>query len=108
MRRGRQRSPAGAMMKERLNSGTDAMKAVALGLIKIYRAVLSPYMPGQCRFYPTCSEYAADAVQAHGVLRGSWMAARRLARCRPGAKGGYDPAVAVEEAPAETAAAITR
>lgn len=84
------------------------MKAVALGLIKIYKAAISPYMPGQCRFYPTCSEYAADAVRAHGVLKGSWMSLRRLARCRPGVQGGYDPAVRVEEVSADAAAAATR
>ena len=69
------------------------MKPIALGLIKAYKVAISPYMPGQCRFSPTCSEYAADAITAYGVVRGSSMAAQRLVRCRPGVEGGYDPAV---------------
>ena len=69
------------------------MKPLVLGLIRAYRAIISPYMPGQCRFAPTCSEYAAEAVQAYGVVKGSAMTARRLVRCRPGVEGGYDPAV---------------
>lgn len=84
------------------------MKAIALGLIRLYKAAISPYMPGQCRFTPTCSEYAAEAVQAYGVLKGSSMALRRLSRCRPGVEGGYDPAVPVEEVSADIAAAATR
>ena len=69
------------------------MKPLVLGLIRAYKAIISPYMPGQCRFAPTCSEYAAEAVQAYGVVKGSAMTARRLVRCRPGVEGGYDPAV---------------
>lgn len=69
------------------------MKPLVLGLIRAYRAIISPYTPGQCRFAPTCSEYAAEAVQAYGVVKGSAMTARRLVRCRPGVEGGYDPAV---------------
>ena len=69
------------------------MKPLALGLLKVYKAGISPYMPGQCRFTPTCSEYAADAINAHGVIKGTAMTARRLVRCRPGVQGGYDPAV---------------
>jgi putative membrane protein insertion efficiency factor len=69
------------------------MRPIALGLIKAYKVVVSPYMPGQCRFSPTCSEYAADAITAHGVIKGTAMTASRLVRCRPGAEGGYDPAV---------------
>lgn len=69
------------------------MRPIALGLIKAYKVVLSPYMPGQCRFSPSCSEYAADAIGAYGVVRGTAMTASRLVRCRPGVEGGYDPAV---------------
>ena len=69
------------------------MKPIALGLLKVYKATVSPYMPGQCRFSPTCSEYAAEAIEAYGVLKGSAKAANRLVRCRPGVVGGYDPAV---------------
>ncbi len=73
------------------------MRPIALGLIKVYKATLSPYMPGQCRFAPSCSDYAADAITAYGVVKGTAMAASRLARCRPGVEGGYDPAVPDEE-----------
>lgn len=69
------------------------MKPIALGLIRAYKVAVSPYMPGQCRYSPTCSEYAAEAIEAYGVARGSVMAAKRLVRCRPGVEGGYDPAV---------------
>lgn len=73
------------------------MRPIALGLIKAYKVALSPYMPGQCRFSPSCSEYAADAIGAYGVVRGTAMTASRLVRCRPGVEGGYDPAVPDEE-----------
>lgn len=80
-----------------------SMRPIALGLLKLYKAAISPYMPGQCRFSPTCSEYAEEAVRAYGALKGSRMAAGRLLRCRPGADGGYDPAVPDDEIPAVTA-----
>ncbi len=73
------------------------MRPIALGLIKAYKVALSPYMPSQCRFTPSCSEYAADAITAHGVIRGTAMTASRLVRCRPGVEGGYDPAVPDDE-----------
>lgn len=73
------------------------MRPIALGLIKVYKATLSPYMPGQCRFSPSCSDYAADAIEAYGVVRGTAMSASRLVRCRPGVEGGYDPAVPDQE-----------
>lgn len=73
------------------------MRPIALGLIKAYKVTLSPYMPGQCRFSPSCSEYATDAIEAYGVLKGTAMAASRLVRCRPGVEGGYDPAVPDKE-----------
>jgi hypothetical protein len=82
------------------------MRLIALALLKAYKAVFSPYMPGQCRFSPTCSEYAGDAIQAYGAFKGTAMAARRLARCRPGVPGGYDPAVPDEETPVRAIAVI--
>ncbi len=60
-------------------------------LLRIYQAILSPLMPAACRFEPTCSAYAVEAVQRHGPIRGLWLAARRLSRCRPGGGGGDDP-----------------
>ena len=58
-------------------------------------------MPGQCRFSPSCSQYAADAIDAYGVVRGTAMTVSRLVRCRPGVEGGYDPAVPDKEFEAE-------
>ena len=67
------------------------MKALLLGAIRAYRLLLSPWWGGQCRFSPTCSEYAAEAITRHGSLSGSWLALRRLARCHPWCAGGFDP-----------------
>jgi putative membrane protein insertion efficiency factor len=65
-------------------------RAAAL-LIDGYRLVVSPLLPPACRFYPTCSQYAKEAVLKHGVLRGSYLAARRILRCTPLHAGGVDP-----------------
>jgi uncharacterized protein len=67
------------------------MKRVLLALIAGYRLVLSPLMGANCRFYPTCSAYAAEAIELHGALRGSWLAAKRICRCHPWHPGGFDP-----------------
>ncbi len=60
--------------------------------IYAYRITLGPFLGGQCRFYPSCSQYALDAYREHGPVRGSVLTLRRLARCHPFAKGGFDPA----------------
>ena len=67
------------------------MKAVALSLIRLYQLALSPMRAPSCRFIPSCSEYAYQAIQKHGLVRGGWKAAKRLARCHPFNPGGYDP-----------------
>jgi len=67
------------------------MKYIALALLRLYKFVLSPLLPTACRYQPTCSEYAREAVERHGALRGTIMAARRLAKCHPFREGGYDP-----------------
>jgi putative membrane protein insertion efficiency factor len=67
------------------------MKSLLLGLIRAYRLVLSPWWGGHCRFTPTCSVYASEAIERHGSLRGSMLAMHRLARCHPWCAGGYDP-----------------
>lgn len=61
------------------------------GAIRVYQIALSPYFGNQCRFYPTCSEYAMDAIAKHGALKGSWLAIRRIGRCHPYHPGGHDP-----------------
>lgn len=67
------------------------MKAILLALIRGYRLALSPWWGTQCRFTPTCSEYALEAIERHGALHGSWLAARRISRCHPWHAGGFDP-----------------
>lgn len=64
-----------------------------LVLLRGYKWAVSPMLPPSCRYVPTCSEYAMEAVEHFGALRGSWMAVARLLRCHPLAKGGYDPVV---------------
>lgn len=67
------------------------MRRIILFLIRAYRKYLSPQRPPCCRFVPTCSEYALEAVEKYGAWKGSWLALRRLLRCHPFCKGGYDP-----------------
>ena len=64
--------------------------AVGVGLIHLYRLVFA-WLPSSCRFEPSCSRYAEQASQKYGLLRGSWMGARRIGRCHPWNPGGYDP-----------------
>ncbi len=67
------------------------MQRVTLAPIHFYRKVISPLTPPSCRFYPTCSMYALEAIEKHGAAKGSWLAAKRIARCHPFNAGGYDP-----------------
>ena len=67
------------------------MKAVLILLIRGYRLFISPILPPACRFTPTCSEYALQAIEKYGALRGLYLGARRLLRCHPFHSGGYDP-----------------
>jgi putative membrane protein insertion efficiency factor len=59
--------------------------------VRAYQMWLSPMLPSACRYHPTCSAYAIEALQKHGALRGSWLAARRIGRCHPFRAGGFDP-----------------
>ena len=66
-------------------------RLLLLGLISLYRLTLSGWLGGQCRFSPTCSRYAEDAIRTHGALRGTFLAMRRVLRCNPYGRGGLDP-----------------
>lgn len=67
------------------------MKHVAMALIRLYQLTLSPLLPPACRFTPTCSQYAYQAIDRFGFIKGGWMAVRRIGRCHPFHPGGYDP-----------------
>jgi len=68
-------------------------KFVTLQLLRVYKRAISPLLPTACRYVPTCSEYAMEAVERYGAVRGGWMALGRLLRCHPLAGAGYDPVV---------------
>lgn len=67
------------------------MKKAVLAALRFYKTRVSPLLPPACRYTPTCSEYAYEAIARHGVARGSWLAVRRILRCHPFARGGHDP-----------------
>lgn len=67
------------------------MRAALVALLRLYKRFISPLLPPACRFAPTCSEYAQEAIAKHGALRGSILAAKRLAKCHPLHPGGFDP-----------------
>ena len=67
------------------------MKSITTALLRIYKGLISPLLPSACRYVPSCSEYAAEALACHGLLHGSALALWRLLRCNPLGRGGYDP-----------------
>ena len=67
------------------------IRALLLGLVRLYRLAIAPLLPPACRFHPSCSAYAAGALEKHGAARGTWLAARRVLRCHPWHPGGIDP-----------------
>jgi putative membrane protein insertion efficiency factor len=69
----------------------DPVRYLMIGFLRAYRLVISPLYGQVCRYHPSCSAYALDAVTQHGSIRGTWLAVRRLGRCHPWAAGGYDP-----------------
>ena len=70
---------------------TEIPKKIMLLPIRFYKREISPMLPPSCRFTPTCSEYAMQAIEKYGAVKGGWLATRRILRCNPFHKGGYDP-----------------
>src|SRR5580700_1488165 len=86
-------APAALDPKHRAEHDAESMSLAARGLrfaLRVYQAFFSALMPSACKFYPSCSHYAAEAVQIHGARRGSWLALRRVSRCHPFTPGGVD------------------
>lgn len=67
------------------------MKRVVILLIRCYQRIVSPFLGPRCCYYPTCSQYASEAIETYGFLKGSWLAIKRISRCHPLAEGGHDP-----------------
>ena len=67
------------------------LKVLLISLIHFYQIFISPLLGNNCRYYPTCSQYAIEAIEKKGVIKGSWMAVKRICRCHPWHDGGYDP-----------------
>ena len=84
-------SPRRVRWRPSAASPDNPMRAIALAMIRLYQRLASPFTRGACRYVPSCSEYALEAVGRHGVVRGAWLAARRLMRCHPLGPSGYDP-----------------
>lgn len=78
-------------MAQTLTAGRTLIQSMLIGFIAVYRHAISPFLPRACRFHPTCSAYAGEAIATHGAARGLWLAARRLLRCHPWCQGGIDP-----------------
>ncbi len=74
-----------------LRAATDLPRQLVVTLIRGYQRFVSPALPASCRFHPSCSQYALEAVRRYGALRGTWLTIRRLARCHPFHPGGFDP-----------------
>jgi putative membrane protein insertion efficiency factor len=74
-----------------MTSGRGAVVRGVVFVVQLYRNMISPMRPASCRFTPTCSQYAVDALQEYGLFRGTWLAAVRLAKCGPWHRGGWDP-----------------
>jgi uncharacterized protein len=78
-------------MSEARHGEEQVVSLLLRGLIRAYQLLLSPLLPPSCRYLPSCSNYAAEAIATHGALRGSWLALARLLRCHPWGGSGYDP-----------------
>ncbi len=69
----------------------STLQRALIALVKFYQVAISSLIPPRCRFHPTCSNYAVEAIKCHGSLKGSWLTAKRLLKCHPFCAGGYDP-----------------
>lgn len=77
---------------QRLAGGARRLpRTILVLLVRGYQVSISPLLPPSCRYFPSCSAYAVEALERHGALKGSWLAARRILRCHPFTPGGYDP-----------------
>jgi len=84
------------------NTVSKALAWPLIQLVRLYRIAISPWLGANCRFDPTCSSYAIEALQRHGILSGTWLAVRRIGRCHPWGGSGYDPVPGGEEDNDET------
>lgn len=84
------------------NAMSRALAKPLIALVKLYRLAISPWLGMNCRFQPTCSQYAIEALQLHGVLKGGWLAIKRIGRCHPWGDSGYDPVPGSDDAGDET------
>jgi putative membrane protein insertion efficiency factor len=69
----------------------DLITKILIAVVKLYKMIISPLLPPSCRFFPTCSIYCIEALQKHGLLKGAFLAVKRILRCNPFSKGGFDP-----------------
>ncbi|MDL4773474.1 membrane protein insertion efficiency factor YidD [Actinomadura xylanilytica] len=90
------------MPLEQAARGISPAAGALILLVRAYRRFLSPLLGQQCRFQPSCSAYGLESLQVHGALRGTWLTARRIGRCHPFNRGGYDPVPPRKDAPAPT------
>jgi uncharacterized protein len=79
------------MFKKILGKINLAIKKIAIILLILYKKLVSPILGQNCRFYPSCSDYAREAIEQYGVLKGIWLACKRLLKCQPWHEGGFDP-----------------
>ena len=88
---GLEETKMGIGLRSSHDGGRMGVKGLVLACITLYQRSISPYLPSFCRYVPTCSQYSHQAIQGHGLLKGSWLTLKRLARCRPLGGRGYDP-----------------
>jgi len=78
-------------IKESKSHFSKAIAYIPIVLVRLYQILISPFFPSSCRFTPTCSSYAIDALRKHGIIKGMWLSIKRIAKCHPWGGHGYDP-----------------